>query len=60
MKAAHDSEPHKIRGVAGSDPYIAPEQWTSEEYDALAADVWSFGTVLMIFIIRHFILLHAN
>ena len=38
-----DKEPKLVKGMAGSDPYISPEQWDQEEYDALKADVWSCG-----------------
>ena len=36
---------HKARGVCGSLPYIAPEEYTQEEYDARAVDVWSLGII---------------
>jgi serine/threonine protein kinase len=43
VKAAQDKEARKIKGIAGSDPYISPEQWLEDEYDAFKADVWSCG-----------------
>jgi serine/threonine protein kinase len=44
VKGPTDTNPKKLRGIAGSDPYISPEQWNSEEYDAMSADIWSCGT----------------
>jgi serine/threonine protein kinase len=44
-----------IRGLCGSDPYIAPEVWTSNDplhpsynlgYDPRLADIWSMGIIL--------------
>ncbi|KAI8927403.1 kinase-like domain-containing protein [Entophlyctis helioformis] len=38
----------KTRGVAGSGPYIAPEEFCSEEYDSEAVDVWSMGIIYFV------------
>ena len=35
----------KARGVCGSMSYIAPEEYTQDEYDARAVDVWSLGII---------------
>ncbi|KAI1302810.1 serine/threonine protein kinase [Mortierella claussenii] len=35
------------RGVSGSDPYIAPEVFTTEEHDPRLADVWSLGIIFV-------------
>lgn len=37
---------HYQRGLCGSEPYIAPEQFEQGEYDARLVDVWSAGIVL--------------
>lgn len=45
---------HKSKGVCGSDPYIAPEQYTQQEYDATLTDLWSCGIIYVCMIIRRF------
>ncbi|RKP03086.1 hypothetical protein CXG81DRAFT_1659, partial [Caulochytrium protostelioides] len=40
-----ESKSHLSHGVSGSMPYIPPEEWTSESYDAREADVWACGIV---------------
>ncbi|RKP35035.1 kinase-like domain-containing protein, partial [Dimargaris cristalligena] len=37
---------HMSRGFCGSEPYIAPEQFSGKPYDARKVDVWSCGVVL--------------
>ncbi len=49
VKSPGEKEVKLVKGVAGSDPYISPEQWNEEkEYDALKADVWSCGKLFFI------------
>ncbi|PVU96776.1 hypothetical protein BB561_000973 [Smittium simulii] len=44
FKAPFQKNPNKLTGVYGSDPYIAPEIFSSSSpYDAEASDVWSVG-----------------
>lgn len=43
-----------ILGVFGSDPYIAPEQYTQPTYDPRLSDVWSCGIVFLCMTIRRF------
>lgn len=38
-------EASAVKGVFGSDPYIAPEIWSQYLYDAAKADLWSLGVV---------------
>ena len=45
VKSVFSKDCKKVKGIAGSDPYISPEQWEDEEYDPLKADVWSCGTL---------------
>ncbi|KAI8343735.1 kinase-like domain-containing protein [Chlamydoabsidia padenii] len=54
IKYPHETKRHKSKGVCGSDPYIAPEQYTSPEYDATLTDLWSCGVVYVCMIIRRF------
>ena len=35
----------KVRGVAGSGPYIAPEEFTNQEYESENVDIWSVGVI---------------
>jgi serine/threonine protein kinase len=35
----------KRRGVAGSGPYIAPEEYGNQEYDSELVDIWSVGVI---------------
>lgn len=43
-----------ILGVFGSDPYIAPEQYTQGVYDPRLSDVWSCGIIFVCMTIRRF------
>lgn len=36
---------HKSKGLSGSTPYIAPEEFTNEEFDPRAVDVWSCAVI---------------
>ncbi|KAI8975301.1 kinase-like domain-containing protein [Mycotypha africana] len=38
---------HLVRGLVGSEPYIAPEEFTKKSYDARLVDVWSCGIIYM-------------
>ena len=42
------------KGISGSDPYIAPEQFIQKQYDARKADVWSCAVIYICMIIRRF------
>ncbi|KAI8606383.1 kinase-like domain-containing protein [Dissophora ornata] len=42
------------RGVSGSDPYIAPEVFTTEQHDPRLADVWSLGIIFVCMTLRRF------
>ncbi|KAG0168589.1 hypothetical protein DFQ28_011680 [Apophysomyces sp. BC1034] len=43
-----DSETvYKSKGLVGSEPYIAPEEFAQDEYDAWAVDIWSCGIIYM-------------
>ncbi|ORX96709.1 kinase-like protein, partial [Basidiobolus meristosporus CBS 931.73] len=41
-------------GLVGSDPYIAPEVFSGEAYDAAKADVWSAGIIYICMILKKF------
>ncbi|KAF8940233.1 hypothetical protein BGZ47_007822 [Haplosporangium gracile] len=42
-----DKQIQMAKGVSGSDPYIAPEVFTTEEHDPRLADVWSLGIIFV-------------
>ncbi|KIK59778.1 hypothetical protein GYMLUDRAFT_74223 [Collybiopsis luxurians FD-317 M1] len=44
----------KAKGVVGSDPYLAPEVLTDDEYDARKTDVWSVAVIFLCMILRRF------
>ncbi|KAI8642613.1 kinase-like domain-containing protein [Parasitella parasitica] len=41
------SKIHLMKGLVGSEPYIAPEEFIKENYDARQVDVWSCGIIYM-------------
>lgn len=41
-------------GVVGSDPYLAPEVLTKDQYDPRLTDVWSVAIIFMCMILRRF------
>lgn len=47
---------HQIQasGVVGSDPYLAPEVLTRDQYDPRLTDVWSVAIIFMCMILRRF------
>ncbi|KAI8343717.1 kinase-like domain-containing protein [Chlamydoabsidia padenii] len=38
---------HKSKGLVGSEPYIAPEEFIQDEYDARKVDIWSCGIIYL-------------
>ncbi|KAI1319141.1 hypothetical protein EDD11_004784 [Mortierella claussenii] len=42
------------KGISGSDPYIAPEVFTSEQHDPRLADIWSMGIIFLCMTLRRF------
>jgi hypothetical protein len=43
FRTVWEKEAHKSRRLAGSEPYIAPEEFTEKEFDPRAVDVWACG-----------------
>lgn len=40
-----ERQSHLSKGLCGSEPYIAPEEFEEKEYSAQAVDIWSCGIV---------------
>ncbi|KAF1813288.1 Pkinase-domain-containing protein [Eremomyces bilateralis CBS 781.70] len=47
FRMAWEKQAHMTAGVCGSGPYIAPEEYVSEEFDPRAVDVWACGVIYM-------------
>ncbi|KAI8929914.1 hypothetical protein BC831DRAFT_203022 [Entophlyctis helioformis] len=45
FKTAFESMPHMSRGLCGSRPYIAPEEFLRGEYDGREVDIWATGVI---------------
>jgi len=45
FRTCWEESAHKSKGLCGSEPYIAPEQFETKEYDARLVDVWACGIV---------------
>ncbi|XJO78216.1 hypothetical protein BDV3_002694 [Batrachochytrium dendrobatidis] len=51
FKTAFESFPHLSKGLCGSKPYIAPEEFERGEYDAREVDIWATGVIY--YVMRH-------
>lgn len=47
FKMAWETDIHLSEGVCGSSPYIAPEEYTQNEFDPRAVDMWACGVIYM-------------
>ncbi|KNC99808.1 HAL protein kinase [Spizellomyces punctatus DAOM BR117] len=45
FRTCFEKNPRKATGVHGSEPYIAPEEWSSVLYDSSKADIWACGII---------------
>ncbi|KAI9486784.1 MAG: kinase-like domain-containing protein [Benjaminiella poitrasii] len=50
----HETKVHQSKGICGSDPYIAPEQFIQSGYDARLSDLWSCAIIFICMSIRRF------
>lgn len=46
-EADDEHKVHWVKGLVGSEPYIAPEQFNEDAYDARAVDIWSCAIIYM-------------
>lgn len=47
FKMAWEDEIHFSDGVCGSSPYIAPEEFTQDQFDSRCVDIWACGVIYM-------------
>ncbi|KAL8963463.1 MAG: hypothetical protein Q9193_000268 [Seirophora villosa] len=47
FRMAWEKEAHMTAGLCGSAPYIAPEEYTENEFDPRPVDVWATGVIYM-------------
>lgn len=47
FKMAWEKDIHLSGGVCGSSPYIAPEEYSQEEFDPRPVDIWACGVIYM-------------
>ncbi|KAJ8098736.1 kinase domain-containing protein [Lipomyces tetrasporus] len=47
FRMAWERDVHMTNGVCGSAPYIAPEEYTEEEFDPRPVDIWATGVIYM-------------
>lgn len=45
FRTCWEKEAHKSKGLCGSEPYIAPEEFGGDPYDARKVDIWSSGII---------------
>lgn len=45
VQFAWEETSHRSRGLQGSRPYVAPEVYTTKQFDAKATDVWATGVI---------------
>ncbi|KAI9184224.1 hypothetical protein H9P43_003277 [Blastocladiella emersonii ATCC 22665] len=46
------TERRRVKGVCGSDPYIAPEEWTGNAYEPDRVDVWATGIIYFVMLYK--------
>lgn len=47
FKMAWEDEIQLSEGISGSSPYIAPEEFTQEQFDPRCVDIWACGVIYM-------------
>lgn len=47
FRTAWETDIHLSGGICGSSPYIAPEEYTADEFDPRKVDIWSCGVIYM-------------
>ncbi|KAF8980882.1 serine/threonine protein kinase [Entomortierella lignicola] len=54
FQAPYDKKLQMAKGISGSDPYIAPEVFTTDQHDPRLADIWSVGIIFLCMTLRRF------
>ncbi|KAK1973718.1 kinase domain-containing protein [Colletotrichum cereale] len=54
FRLAWESDARMVSGIRGSEPYVAPEEYTETEFDARAIDVWACGVVFVVMRTGHY------
>ncbi|QLG71368.1 hypothetical protein HG535_0B04100 [Zygotorulaspora mrakii] len=47
FKMAWEKDVHLSAGICGSSPYIAPEEYSHDEFDPRPVDIWACGVIYM-------------
>jgi protein-serine/threonine kinase len=47
FRMAWETQPHLARGICGSEPYIAPEEFKDDFFDSRLVDIWACGIIYM-------------
>ncbi len=45
FKSPFGAKREKQKGITGSGPYIAPEEYLGDEYDSELVDIWAIGII---------------
>lgn len=48
FRMAWENDVHYSKGVIGSGPYIAPEEFKGKSFDPRAVDIWAMGIIYMV------------
>ncbi|ORZ14675.1 kinase-like domain-containing protein [Absidia repens] len=54
VRYPYEKEDRLSKGLCGSDPYIAPEQYNQPFYNAFSADLWSCGIIYVCMVLHRF------
>ncbi|KAI9206207.1 kinase-like domain-containing protein [Polychytrium aggregatum] len=60
FQTVFEQSPHLSKGLCGSAPYIAPEEFMGLEYDPREVDVWACGIIYYTMIYMNFPWAHAT
>jgi protein-serine/threonine kinase len=55
FRMAWETQAHFSHGICGSQPYIAPEEFTQEWFDPRPVDVWACGIIFVGMLTGHYL-----